>query len=76
MEHYYFIRNYKAGILDSVEMELFRAWPSPPQFKEWFKLFRESLGAHSQILVALDENEKIIGRRNKNQRQRQTQKKI
>ncbi len=61
MEHYYFIRNYKAGILDSVEMELFRAWPSPPQFKEWFKLFRESLGTHSQILVALDEKEKIIG---------------
>ena len=61
MENYFFIRNYKAGILDSVERELFRAWSSPPQFKEWFKLFRESLGTHSQIIIAIDENGKIIG---------------
>lgn len=61
MENYFFIRNSKVGILVSVEKELFRAWPSPPQFKEWFKLFRESLGKHSQIIVAIDENEKIIG---------------
>lgn len=61
MEHYYFIRNSKVGALDFVERELFRAWSSPPQFKEWFKLFRESLGTHSQIIIAIDENEKIIG---------------